>query len=63
LSEERGIDNIQMRFLNPWGGSNHTEFSLTVELAEGATAGAATTLSKWLLSMGKNFLTEYRKMH
>ena len=56
-----GTANSGMRFRNPWGGLNHTEFSLVVEVAKGATAGAVATLSKWLLDWGRDFLKEYRK--
>jgi hypothetical protein len=57
------IDNLEMRFINPWGGPNHTEFSLAVELAKGATAATVAAVTKWLLDMGRDFLKEYRKKH
>jgi hypothetical protein len=63
LKEAYNIDNIGLRFRNPWGGPNHTEFSLIVELAKGATGGAAATLSKWLLDWGRAFVKEHRKRH
>jgi hypothetical protein len=63
LREVYGIDNIGVRFRNPWGGPTQTEFSLVIDLAKGATAGAAATLSKWLLDWGRDFLKEYRKKH
>jgi len=63
LKESNDIEDLQMRFINPWGGVSHTEFSLAVEMAKGATAAAVTVLSKWLLDWGKDFLKEYRKKH
>ncbi len=61
LKQEYGIENLQMRFVNPWGGVNHTEFYLVVELAKGVTAATAAAVTKWLLDWGKDFLKEYRK--
>jgi len=63
LKESYDIEDLQMRFINPWGGVSHTEFSLAVEMAKGATAAAVTVLSKWLLDWEKDFLKEYRKKH
>jgi hypothetical protein len=63
LKEAHGTDKVGMRFRNPWGGPNHTEFSLAVELAKGATAAIVATVSKWLFEWGRDFLKEYRKKH
>ncbi len=63
LKDAYGIDDLGMRFINPWGGPNHTEFSLAVELAKGATATTVGAVTKWLLDMGRDFLKEYRKKH
>jgi hypothetical protein len=38
VREVYGINNLQLWFKNPWGGPTHSEFSLVVELAKGATA-------------------------
>ena len=63
LKKDYDIENLQMRFINPWGGMNHTEFHLVVELAKSATAATAAAVTKWLLDWGKDFLKEYRKKH
>ena len=63
VREAYRIDNLEMRFINPWGGPNHTEFNLAVELAKGATAAAVGAVTKWLLDMGREFLKDYRKKH
>jgi hypothetical protein len=55
------IDNLEMRFINPRRGPSHTEFSLAVELAKGATAATVAAVTKWLLDLGRDFLKEYRK--
>jgi hypothetical protein len=60
LKEDQGIDNLQMWFRNPWGGPTHTEFSLVVELAKGATAATAAAVAKWLLDMGRDFVKKHK---
>jgi hypothetical protein len=57
------IDNLEMRFVNPWRGPDHTEFNLAVELAKGATAAAVGAVTKWLLDMVREFLKDHRKKH
>ena len=63
VREAYRIDNLEMRFVNPWGGPNHTEFSLAVELAKDATVAAVGAVTKWLLDLGKEFLKDYKKKH
>jgi len=63
LKEAYNIDNLQMRFKNPWGGPSHTEFTLVVELSIGGTAAMATAVKKWLSDMVGYLLKEYRKAH
>jgi hypothetical protein len=60
LREAYGIDNLQMRFKNPWGGPTHSEFSLVVELAKGATAATAGAVVKCLLHVGRDFLKKHK---
>jgi hypothetical protein len=60
LREAYGIDNLQMRFKNPWGGPTHTEFSLVVELAKDVTAATAGAVVKCLLDMGRDFLKRHK---
>ena len=60
LKEAHGINNLQMWFKNPWGGPTHTEFSLVVELARGATAATAAAVVKFLLDMGRDFLKKHK---
>jgi hypothetical protein len=63
LKEKYGIDNLRIAFVNPWGGVNHTAFTMFVEIAKGAAKGTGVLLSKWLLEMGRDFLKDYRKKH
>jgi hypothetical protein len=63
VREAYRIDSLEMRFINPWGGPNHTEFDLVVELAKGATAAAVGAVTKWLLDMVREFLKDHRKKH
>ena len=61
LSESYTIDNVQMRFWQPWRGARHTEFSLEVDMANGATPSQVAALSKRLLRFGKDFLKWHRR--
>jgi hypothetical protein len=61
LREAYNIDNVQMRFKNPWRGPRHTEFTLAVELGKGGTAATARAVTKWLFDMVGDFVKEYRK--
>jgi hypothetical protein len=63
LKDAYGIDDLGMRFINPWGGPHHTDFTLAVELAKGAAVATVATVTKWLLDLGRDFLKEYRKKH
>lgn len=63
VREAYRIDNIEMRFINPWRGPNHTEFSLVVKLATGATSATVAAVTKWLRDLVRDFLKEYRKQH
>jgi hypothetical protein len=60
LREAHGIDNLQMQFKTPWSGPTHSEFSLFVELAKGATPATAGAVVKCLLDMGKDFLKKHK---
>lgn len=61
LREAYGIENIRMHFLQPWRGPKHTEFSLEVFMANGATPSQVAALSKRLLRFGEGFLRWYRQ--
>jgi hypothetical protein len=61
LRESHTIDNVQMHFWQPWRGARHTEFSLKVDMASGATPVQVAALSKWLLRFGKDFLKWHRR--
>ena len=50
--------HLQMHFVKPWGGPNHTEFWLVAQVA---TAAMAAEMKRWLLRQGQDFLKEYRK--
>jgi hypothetical protein len=57
-SERYGVDNIQMKFLHPWRGPNHTEFSLIVE---GTPCASAAEVKRWLQRVVKDFLGHYKE--
>jgi hypothetical protein len=61
LSESYTIDNVQIHFWQPWRSARHTEFSLEVDLANGATPAQVAAVSKRLLRFGKDFLKWHRR--